>query len=208
MKLFTVGPTEMDDDLLHLAGTQPPYFRTREFYDLTAENKQLLLDFVDGEENSEVVFLTASGTAAMEASLINFFDEHSRLLIINGGMFGARYTRIAKLHKINFYELKLRPGESLKAIHLEPLRNEHFDGVVVNGHETSTGVLYDLELLGRFTRSKNALFVCDAISTFLADDYKMKEYGIDVTVTSSQKALGLHPGMSFIVLSPRALQQL
>ena len=208
MKLFTLGPTEMGDDLLRLAGTQPPYYRTSEFYDLTNQNKQILLDLAETEEGSEAAFLTGSGTAAMEASLINFFDEHSQLLIINGGAFGERYTRIAKTHKINFHELKMQPGESLKAAHLEPLRTKHFDGIVVNGHESSAGVLYDLELLGRFARSKNALFVCDAVSTFLADEYHMKEWGIDVTVTSSQKAMCLHPGMSFILLSPRAIRQL
>ena len=73
MKLFTVGPVEMFPDTLKMNAEQTPYFRTPEFSEIMLENEVLLKESVCAPKNAKVVFLTASGTAAMEAAVINCF---------------------------------------------------------------------------------------------------------------------------------------
>jgi aspartate aminotransferase-like enzyme len=78
----------------------------------------------------------------------------------------------------------------------------------VNAHETSTGVLYDIPGLGQICRDNGLYFVVDAISAFLCDPLSMRSMGIDILITSSQKALALAPGLSVITLSPRAVERI
>ena len=74
-----------------------PYFRTPEFSKIMLENASLMKKLVDAEESAEVMFLTASGSGAMEATVINCFDEKDKLLIISGGTFGERFEKICEI---------------------------------------------------------------------------------------------------------------
>ena len=75
-------------------------------------------------------------------------------------------------------------------------------------HETSTGVLYDMDMIAAFCRENGLVLVVDAISAFLADDVSMKRWGADVVFTGSQKALAVPPGISMMVLSSRAVERI
>ena len=78
----------------------------------------------------------------------------------------------------------------------------------MNMHETSTGVLYDMDMISAFCRENGLVLVVDAISAFLADDVSMKRWGADVVFTGSQKALAVPPGISMMVLSSRAVERI
>jgi aspartate aminotransferase-like enzyme len=91
--------------------------------------------------------------------------------------------------------------------HLVPLANQGYTAFLVNMGETSTGVLYDMPMISRFCRENGLLLIVDAISTFMADPFDMEALGADVMITGSQKALACPPGISLIVLSPRALER-
>ena len=80
--------------------------------------------------------------------------------------------------------------------------------MIVNIHETSTGVLYDADMLGTFCRRNSMLFIVDAISSFLADPIDMTKQGIDVIITGSQKVLACAPGVALLVLAPKALERI
>lgn len=77
----------------------------------------------------------------------------------------------------------------------------------MNKHETSTGVHYDMGLLSEFCKKNGMMLIVDNISSFLADEFDMEELGADVMIAGSQKALACPPGVSVIVLSPRALER-
>ena len=86
-----------------------------------------------------------------------------------------------------------------------PYQNKGYTAFLVNVHETSTGVHYDMDLISRFCRQNNLFLIVDAISSFLADSFDMAAYGADIMLTGSQKALSCPPGVSVMVLSPQAL---
>lgn len=89
-----------------------------------------------------------------------------------------------------------------------PHAGKGYTGLLINMHETSTGVLYDMDMVGKFCRDNGMILVADAISSFLADALHMEEIGADVVLTGSQKALAVPPGVSMMVLSPRAVARI
>ena len=90
---------------------------------------------------------------------------------------------------------------------LQPYDGQGFTGFLVNIHETSTGVLYNLQMISQFVKKNNLFFVVDAISSFIADKFEMEKMGVDIMITGSQKALAVAPGISIIVMSPKAVER-
>ena len=205
---FTVGPVQSDEAVRMIGAENIPYFRTPEFSSVMLENERLMNTFAHAPEGARTVFLTASGTGAMEAAVINCFDQTDKVLVINGGSFGARFAKICRIHGIPFEEIRLEYGRTLTREQLYQYDQKGFTGLLVNIHETSTGVFYDPLMIGEFCRRNDIFFVMDAISSFLADELDMSAIGNDVMITGSQKALACPPGVSVLVLSHRALERI
>lgn len=211
---FTVGPVQSPDDVLAIGAEQVPYFRTAEFSAVMLENERLMLKFAGAPEGSRAVFITGSGTASMEATVINLLTPEDRALVVNGGSFGARFCKICEIHDIPHDEIKLETGKTLKREDLNNAEAQRrgdgqkpYTAFLVNKHETSTGVHYDMGLISDFCRKNDLLLIVDNISSFLCDDFDMAVLGADVMITGSQKALACPPGVSVVVLSPRALER-
>lgn len=205
---FTIEPVQSSILVREIGFEQIPYFRTPEFSEIMFENECLIRKFADIDKSGRVVFLTASGSAAMEAAVINVFTEKDKVLIVNGGSFGQRFVDICKIYGIPYTEIKLEYGQSLTENHLKPFENKCYTGFLVNMHETSTGVLYDLKIIGNFCKRNNLFLIVDAISSFLADPFSMIKYNAQIMLTSSQKALACPPGISVIVMSEKAVERI
>lgn len=203
MKLFTLGPVEMFDHTLKIAANRVPYFRTPEFSEVVLECEGLLKKFANAGEGSKAVFLTCSGTGAMEATVMNCFDENDKLLVIDGGSFGHRFAQLCEIHGVPFETIKLPYGTALKKEDVYAFDGKGFTGLLVNIDETSTGQLYDAAMLSEFCKKNGMIFVVDAISSFLADPIDMDKLGIDALIFSSQKSLALAPGLSVVLLSKK-----
>ena len=204
---FTVGPVQSSEAVREIGSHQVPYFRTSEFSDVMFENEALIKKFAKAPEGSRVVFITGSGSASMEASIMNTLSASDKVLVVNGGSFGHRFVELLQLHQVPFEEIALEAGTPLAKSHLEPFEDKGFTAFVVNMHETSTGVLYDMKMIGDFCRRNNLFLLVDCISSFLADPFDMQALGADIMITGSQKALACPPGISVMVLSPRALER-
>ena len=205
---FTVGPVQSCDAVRAIGGEDVPYFRTAEFSAVMLENERLMNRFAKAPEGARTVFVTGSGTASMEAAVMNVFTPADKVLVINGGSFGQRFCDLCQIHGIPHEQIVLAPGTALEPEHLAPYENAGITGFLVNIHETSTGVRYDPELIADFCRRNGTFLVVDAISSFLADEFRMADWGVDVMITGSQKALACPPGVSVLVLSPRATQRI
>ena len=204
---FTVGPVQSSERVKQIGALDVPYFRTPEFSDVMLENERLIKKFAKASDDSRVVFITGSGTASMEATVMNVFDENDNVLVVNGGSFGHRFVQLCEIHNIPHTQIKLDAGKALTAEMLEQYSGKGYTGFLVNIHETSTGVHYDPKLISDFCKKNNIFLVVDAISSFLADEFNMGELDVDVMITGSQKALACPPGISVIVLSPRAVER-
>lgn len=205
---FTVGPVQSSNDTLRIGAEQTPYFRTEEFSAIMLENEKLLLEFAKAPEGSRAVFMTCSGTGSMEASIMNTLNEKDKAIVVDGGSFGHRFDEILSIHKIQHSIIKLEHGKSLKKGMLAPYENQGFTAFVVNLHETSTGVLYDLKMISDFCERNRLFLIVDSISSFLADPFDMSQSKVDIMITGSQKALACPPGISIIAMSPRAIKRI
>lgn len=190
-----------------IGAEQVPYFRTAEFSATMKENEALMTQFTKAPEGSRVVFITGSGTASMEATVMNVFTPADKVLVVNGGSFGHRFVQLCEIHDIPHTEIALEMGYKLTAEHLAPYEGQGYTGFLVNLDETSTGVLYDINLISQFCHRNNIFLVVDSISSFLADPFNMQALGVDVMITGSQKALACPPGISIIVLAPQAVER-
>ncbi len=204
---FTVGPVQSSDGVRAVGAEQVPYFRTPEFSEVMLENERLMLRFANAPAGSRAVFITGSGTASMEAGVMNLLSPADKVLAVNGGSFGHRFVELLELHGIPFEEIRLAPGKALRPERLEEYAGKGFTALVVNAGETSTGVLYDLEMIAGFCRREGMFLIVDAISSFLADDFDMEALGAGAMITGSQKALACPPGVSIIVLSPSGVER-
>ena len=146
-------------------------------------------------------------TLNMEATVMNVFDKKDKVLVVNGGSFGQRFVELCQIHEIPYEEIKLEKGKALKKEQLDMYDGKGFTGFLVNVHETSTGVHYDIEMISEFCKKNGIFLVVDAISSFLADDFDMNKLGVQVMITGSQKALACPPGVSVIVLSDEAVKR-
>ena len=204
---FTVGPVMSSEKVKAIGGEEVPYFRTPEFSKLMLENEKYMLKFAKAPEGSRAVFMTNSSTGSMEAVVMNCFNENDKVLVIDGGSFGHRFVQLCEIHEIPHVVLSLEHGQKLTKEKLYEYDNQGFTGLLVNIDETSTGVLYDSEMIGEFCKKNNMFYVCDCVSSFLADPFNMASCGADVMITGSQKALACPPGVSVIVLAPRAVER-
>ena len=204
---FTIGPVMSSEEVCAVGSEQVPYFRTPEFSEMMLQNEQYILKYAKAPEGSRAVFMTNSSTGSMEAVVMNCFSETDHVLVIDGGSFGHRFVELCEIHGIPHSVLKLNAGQKLIENRLYEYDGKGFTGLLVNIDETSTGVLYDAEMLGEFCRKNHLFYVCDCVSSFLADPFDMAHCGADVMITGSQKALACPPGISVIVLSPGAVER-
>jgi aspartate aminotransferase-like enzyme len=205
--LIAPGPTPVPPRVL-LAMAQPIiHHRTPQFSSIFADAKRDLKSVF--QTAHDVLILAASGTGAMEGSVTNLFSPGDEVLVVNGGKFGERWTKIASTYGLQVRELKVEWGRSA---HVESVRQalaEHrtIRGVLMQASETSTGALHPTEEIAKLTRQSDALLIVDGITAVGVFDVPMDRWGIDVLITGSQKALMLPPGLAFAALSERAWQR-
>lgn len=205
---FTVGPVQSSEAVRAIGAQQVPYFRTSEFSEVMFENERLVKKFAKASKESKVVFLTGSGSASMETAIMNTLSPSDKALVVNGGSFGHRFVELLELHHVSYTEIKLEHGKALKPEHLAPYEGKGYTAFLVNKHETSTGVHYDMNLISDFCKRNNLFLIADCISSFLADSFNMASLGVDIMLTGSQKALACPPGISVMVLSPNAIERI
>lgn len=204
---FTVGPVQSSEAVCAIGAEQVPYFRTAEFSTVMLENEALMKKFAKAANDARVVFITGSGTASMEATIMNTLTSKDKAIVVNGGSFGHRFVQLCQIHDVPYSEIILEPGKALTANMLKEYEGKEYTALIVNVHETSTGVHYDIEMISEFCKKNNLFLIVDAISSFLADDFNMAELSVDIMITGSQKALACPPGISVIVLSRKAIDR-
>jgi aspartate aminotransferase-like enzyme len=201
--IFTPGPVKMSKEILDIGAKQTPYFRNSEFSKVVLRSEELLLKMLNAPDGSRVIFLTASGTAGMESTIMNLLTSKNNALVVNGGGFGQRFIDLCKSYKIPHNNLQVY-NTNLSNIENE-IDATDFDTFIVNAHETSIGHLYNLSAIGNFCKKHNLFNIVDAISMFTTDEIDMQKHYIDTIIISSQKGLALPPGLTMVVLNPRAL---
>ena len=202
--LFTPGPTPIPPEAL-LAMAQPiDYHRSDAAVALIKDVLEKLKHVFQTE--NDVLFLTSSGTGAMEGAVANLLSRGDKVIVIRSGKFGERWSEICTAYGIEVIPIDVTWGNSVDPQTVETLLTQHPDvkAVFATLCETSTGALHDIEALACLTRVRPTLLVVDAVSALGADDLQMDNWGVDVVVSCSQKGLMTPPGLAFVALNQRA----
>lgn len=157
--------------------------------------------------SQEVAVITASGTAGLEAAVLNVVNPGDVVLVIVTGAFGDRFASICKAYNLNFRRLDVEWGKAFDPHAVKSYVQKHpeITAIFSTYCETSTGVLNPIKELSEAVKQvSNALIVVDGVSCIGGVETKMDDWGIDVMVTGSQKALMLPAGLTFVAASARA----
>ncbi len=162
------------------------------------------------QTKNTVLALTGSGTAAMEAAVANLVNPGDPVLVLVGGTFGQRWANICNAYQGKVYELEFPWGQGVEPQLVRDflLKHPEIKIVFATHNESSTGVLNDIEAIGRIIRETQALFVVDAVSSLGGVMIQTDKWGIDIVCTASQKCLMVPPGLAFLSVSQRAKERM
>ena len=201
--LLSPGPTPIPNEVELAMSETMIHHRTPQFNKVFEEARRGLKKLF-GTKN-DVIMFASSGTGAMEAAVANLFSPGDKVLVINGGKFGERWLNIANAYGLNPIDLKVEWGRAVKVAEVEKQLEAQPDiqGVLIQASETSTTVLHPVKEIASLIKG-GPLFLVDGVTAVGVVPVPVDEWGIDVLVTGSQKALMLPPGLGFIALSDRA----
>lgn len=207
LMLMIPGPTPVPEQVLLALTKHPIGHRSGEFSEIMAEVTQNL-KWLHQTEN-DVLVLTASGTGAMEAGIINFLSPGDRVLVGCNGKFGDRWADLCTAFGLKVEKITAEWGKSLDTEQfrekLAADTDKTIKAVIITHSETSTGVLNDLETINRHVKAHGeALMIVDAVTSLGAVNLPIDAWGIDVVASGSQKGYMVPPGLGFVCVSPKA----
>jgi len=159
------------------------------------------------QTEQEVLMFAATGTGAMEGAVANTLSPGDTAIVVDGGKFGERWAELCQVYGINVDLIKVEWGYAVNPQEVAQRLNANpaIKAVFVQANETSTAVQHPVQELAQVVKDKpNTILVVDAISALGGYPLPMDEWGLDIVVAGSQKAMMLPPGMAFAALSPKA----
>ncbi|MDP2755090.1 MAG: alanine--glyoxylate aminotransferase family protein [Nitrospirota bacterium] len=203
--LFAPGPTPVPSEVLLEMAMPIIHHRSPDFFPVLDSVKKGLQWLY--QTKNDVLILCSTGTGGMVGAVNNFFNHGDRVLVINGGKFGERWTEICQAYGLQVEEIIVEWGYAVKPDIVEKRlkKGKDIKGVFVQASETSTGVYHDIKALASIIKKyEDTLFIVDAISALVAHDLRTDEWGIDIMVAGSQKGVMLPPGLAFVSVSEKA----
>lgn len=207
--LMIPGPTPVPEKVLLAQTKHPIGHRSPEFSEIIGEINENLKWL--HQTQKDVLTVTASGTGAMEAGIINFLSPGDRVIVASNGKFGERWADLTEAFGIETDRVNITWGEVIDPEiireKLEADSKKEIKAVIVTHSETSTGVLNDLETINRHVKNHGeALIIVDAVTSLGAVNLPIDEWGLDVVASGSQKGYMIPPGLGFIAVSEKAWQ--
>jgi aspartate aminotransferase-like enzyme len=146
----------------------------------------------------------------MESSVSNLLSPGDKAIAIRGGKFGERWTEILEAYGCQPVNVDVEWGCAVKPEIIKDLlaKDPSIKAVYVQALETSTGVDHPIKELAKVTKDTNAVLVVDAVSALAAYNIPTDEWGLDVVISGSQKALMMPPGLAFASIGPKALEMM
>jgi aspartate aminotransferase-like enzyme len=207
LMLMIPGPTPVPEQVLQALGKHPIGHRSGDFSAIMAE-------VTDGlkwlhQTQNDVLLITGSGTAAMEAGIINFLSPGDRVLAGCNGKFGDRWAEIGDAYGLNVERITAEWGKPLEPDAfrhaLEADTEKQIKAVIITHSETSTGVLNDLVAINQAVKDHGeALIIVDAVTSLGSCSIATDELGLDVVGSGSQKGYMIPPGLGFVSVSQKA----
>ena len=203
--ILAPGPTPIPPEVLLAQGSPLVYHRGPGFgrlmRDVTDRLRQLYRT-----DRARVFLLTSSGTGGLESAIQNCFSPGDEVLVPSAGFFSERWQRLAGAYGLVVHSLEEEWGTRLDPAKVAATLSENpgTKAILLTHSETSTGVVQPVAELARVAGEAGVLILVDVVSSLGAVPFSFDEWGIDVAVGGSQKALSASPGIAFVAVSERA----
>jgi aspartate aminotransferase-like enzyme len=203
--LMTAGPTPLPPKVSQVMAEPVLYHRAPAFVELYAR----VLDRLPSvfQSGNDVLCFASSGSGAMESAVANLVRPATKALACAAGKFGERWILLCEAFGADLVKYEPGWGNRLDPAEIDRLLTENagIEVVFATLSETSTGIVHDVQAIAEVVNRHGAILVIDAVSGLGAAEIKQDEWGVDVVVAGSQKALMCPPGLAFASVSQRAL---
>ena len=202
--ILAPGPTPIPPEVLIAQGSPLVYHRGPGFgrlmRDVTGRLKELFRT-----DRADVLLMTASGTGGLESAIQNVCSPGDEVLVPLAGFFSERWRALAEAMGLTVRTVEHEWGQRVDPARVAEALAEHpVNAVLLTQSETSTGVIQPVEDLARVARDAGALVIVDVVSSLGAVPFAFDDWGVDVAIGGSQKALSASPGIAFAAISGRA----
>lgn len=202
-RLRLPGPTAVPERIRNALAAPVVAHRGQEFREVLSEAATLMKPVL-GTDNNVMAF-ASTGTGVMEAAVANLLGTDDKALVLVNGQFGERFAQIAGALNRRVDTLEVEWGEAVDAESVKrKLASDDYRAVFAVHNESSTGAVADLREIGAVVRESDAVLVVDSVSGAGGLELKQDEWGVDVLVTASQKALMCPPGLALASVSEKA----
>ncbi|EOD01800.1 pyridoxal-phosphate-dependent aminotransferase family protein [Caldisalinibacter kiritimatiensis] len=203
-KLFIPGPVEVKDDVLQKMATPMIGHRTKEASKLQRDISEKLMKLF--YTKNQVMLSTTSGTGLMEAAIRSCTRKRAAVFVV--GAFGKRWYDMAVANNVPVDKFEVEWGSATTPEMVdEVLSTGKYDLITVTHNETSTGIMNPVGEIGEVVKKyPDVVFCVDTVSSAGGAKIEVDKWGIDVCITSTQKALGLPPGLAICTVSEKALE--
>jgi aspartate aminotransferase-like enzyme len=200
------GPTPTVNSIMVQMGRETVSFKDGEF---VKDFKELVIDLKDMWQAEECFVLSGTGTMAMEVAAANSVKSGDNVLVVSHGYFGDRFIDIFERRGVNTDVLSAEWGKAVPIHEIEEkLKEKHYHAITITHVDTSTGTRADILKIGEMLKKfPDTLYIVDGVCSTAGEKENLKEMGIDILFTASQKAFGVSPGLAIIWAGPKAMER-
>jgi alanine-glyoxylate transaminase / serine-glyoxylate transaminase / serine-pyruvate transaminase len=204
--LMIPGPIEFEPAVLAEMGAPTTSHVAPNFIDAFGQALEQMRDVFLCKTGQPIV-LAGSGTLAMDTAGANLVEPGDRALVVNTGFFGDRYATLLERYGAQVTQVRAEVGSrpALEAVEAA-LQTGSFKLMTVTHVDTSTGVITDVKALAALARKYNCLIIVDGVCSVAGEELRMDDWGVDLALTASQKAIGVPPGLALVMAGPRAME--
>lgn len=204
--LMIPGPIEFEPKVLQALGAPTTSHVAPNFIE-TFGNCIALMRKVWLAPTGQPFVAAGTGTFAMDMAAANLIELNDDVLVISTGYFGERFAEISMRYGANVTMLASETGNVVSLVDIEKaLSAKKYKLMTITHVDTSTGVLVDPKPIAELAKKYNVLSIIDGVCSVAGEEIRQEEWGIDVVLTASQKAIGVPPGLALLVVSQKAME--
>jgi len=205
--LMIPGPIEFDEQVLRSMSTVGTSHMDAGFQNEFGEALEALRTVLVTKDGQPFI-IAGSGTMGWDIAAANCVEPGEKVLVLNTGLFGDRFGECLEVYGAKVTHIKASFGDRPSDEEIEKaLKADKYKMITITHVDTSSGVLNDVEAVSKVVKrvSPETLICVDGVCSIAAETLRMDEWGVDLALTASQKALGTPPGLCVVVASQRAI---
>jgi len=204
--LMIPGPIEFEPEVLQALGAPTMSHVAPEFIEMFGQALERMKKVWLCPSGQPFV-VAGSGMLALEMAVVNLIEPGDRALVLSTGVFGDRYADLLRRYQAEVKVLRAPLGDTIPLEQIEDeLKARQYKLMTITHVDTSTGVRMDAKSLAAIAGRYDTLTVLDGVCSVAGEELRQEEWGIDVALTASQKAIGVPPGLALLIASPRAME--